>query len=80
MTRHNNPQDNAADEILSRIGLKVRELRKRQEKNYEDFARKHRINKVTLQRLETGKNFTMKSLIDVLRIMGISMDEFFKDF
>ncbi len=43
------------------------------------FAQKYNINKVTLQRLETGKNFTMKSLIEVLNILDVSLEEFFSD-
>ena len=69
----------SSDEILRRIGEKVRELRKDQDKNYEDFARKHQINKVTLQRLETGQNFTMKSLVEILGILDVSIEDFFRD-
>ena len=79
MTRTNKPMDNSTDEILSRIGLKVRELRRKQEKNYEEFAHKHSINKVTLQRLETGQNFTMKSLVEILAILDVSLGKFFRD-
>ncbi len=79
MSRKTNPPDDSADLILKRIGTKVRELRKKQEKNYEEFARKHRINKVTLQRLETGQNFTMKSLIEVLGVLEISLEDFFSN-
>ena len=79
MNRTNKPPDNAADEILLRIGLRVRELRKKQEKNYEAFARFNNLNKVTLQRLETGQNFTMKSLIVTLDSLGISLKDFFRD-
>ncbi len=52
------PSDDSSDILLKKIGNSVRELRKKREKNYEEFARKHKINKVTLQRLETGQNFT----------------------
>jgi len=79
MNRTNNPPDDSAVLILKRIGAKVRELRKKQEKNYEEFARLNKINKVTLQRLESGQNFTMKSLVEILGILRVSLEEFFRD-
>ncbi len=79
MSKHTKPQEESADLILKKIGIKVRELRKKQEKNYEIFAKNHKINKVTLQRLETGKNFTMKSLIEVLHVLGVSPEKFFRN-
>ncbi len=67
------------DQLLLIIGRKVRKLRKMQNRNYEAFAREHHFNKVTLQRIESGQNFTMKSLIELLGILGVSLEEFFTD-
>ena len=64
---------------LKEIGGLVREHRKSIEKNYEVFARNHKINKVTLARIEGGQNFTMSSLLLVLKSLGISPSDFFKD-
>jgi transcriptional regulator with XRE-family HTH domain len=67
------------DQLLLIIGSKVRKLRKMQNKNYEAFAKEHNFNKVTLQRIESGQNFTMTSLIELLNILGVSLEEFFSD-
>ena len=62
---------------LKEIGAKLRELRKANTTNYEHFANNNGLNKVTLSRLENGENFTMSSLIAVLRVLDISIEEFF---
>ena len=64
-------------DMLKRIGEKVRELRKASEPNYDTFSKKHHINKVTLQRIESGQNFTMTSFLQVLGALDISLQDFF---
>ena len=64
--------------ILKEIGAKVRTHRKVPYKNYEEFAKTFEFNKVTISRLENGENFTMSSLIQVLRVLDISLEDFFK--
>ena len=66
---------------LIRIGEKIRQLRKANDdyKNYEVFAFSHKINKVTLQRIECGENYNMESLLKVLDALGIKLSEFFSD-
>lgn len=67
------------NDLLKRIGGKIRELRKALEPNYELFSRKHHINKVTLQRIESGQNFTFASLLQVLKALDISLHDFFSE-
>lgn len=79
MTKRINPD--LPEEIqlkLTEIGQKVREHRKSIEKNYQVFAVKYKINKVTLSRIENGENFNMVSFLEVLNVLGISLEEFFK--
>ncbi len=64
------------ERLLTEIGSKVREHRKVVYKNYEDFAKDYSINKVTISRLENGENFTMSILIQVLRALDISLEDF----
>jgi transcriptional regulator with XRE-family HTH domain len=64
--------------VLKEIGSRLRTQRKSVAKNYEDFARDHQFNKVTISRIENGENFTMSSLIQVLRVLDISIEDFFK--
>jgi len=66
------------DLILKEIGARVKARRKLQTSNYETFAKKHHFNKVTVARIEAGENFTMTSLIQVLRVLDISLEDFFK--
>jgi len=64
--------------ILKEIGKRVKARRKLQTNNYETFAKEHHFNKVTISRIEAGENFTMISLIQVLRVLDISVEDFFK--
>jgi transcriptional regulator with XRE-family HTH domain len=64
---------------LKEIGEKVRSVRKNQYKNYEDFAKANNFNKVTISRLEQGENVTLKTLVEVLNALGVSVNDFFKN-
>lgn len=64
---------------LEQIGAKVRKLRKEMSPNYEDFASKSNINKVTLNRIERGKSVSIKLFICVLQKLKVpSLEDFFK--
>ncbi|MBN2836155.1 MAG: XRE family transcriptional regulator [Candidatus Delongbacteria bacterium] len=67
--------------VLIRIGEKIRMLRKQNPDfdNYEVFAFTHKINKVTLQRIERGENYNMESLLKVLNALDVSLSNFFSD-
>lgn len=69
------------DQRLIKIGEKIRQLRKANDdfKNYEVFAFTHKINKVTLQRIERGENYNMESLLKVLDALKIKLSDFFQD-
>jgi len=69
------------DQRLIEIGKKVRQLRKSNPDflNYEVFAFTHRINKVTLQRIERGDNCNMESLLKVLDALGVKLSDFFSN-
>ena len=66
------------DQKLNEIGGKVRLKRKAIDNNYVNFAAEHKINKVTLQRIEFGDNFKMSSLLEVLNAIGISLEDLLK--
>lgn len=67
------------DDILLKIGYKLRELRKKKGyTSYENFAFDHDIPRMQYWRLEKGKtNITIKSLEKLLKIHQISFIEFF---
>lgn len=66
------------DNILKEIGSRIRTKRKMVNKNYEDFARTHNFNKVTVSRIEQGSNSSLKSIIIIARTLDIPIEELFK--
>lgn len=72
-----NRESKIADEILKEIGVKVRDIRKSQYKNYEEFAKANGFNKVTVSRLEHGENVNLKTLIEVLCALNVPVNDFF---
>ena len=66
------------DNILNEIGSRIRTKRKMVNKNYEDFARAHNFNKVTVSRIEQGSNSSLKSIIIIARTLDIPIEELFK--
>ncbi len=72
------PSPRDVDLILKELGSRIRVKRKSVARNYEDFARDNQFSKVTISRIENGENFTLKSLVQVLRVLDISIEDFFK--
>lgn len=64
---------------LIKIGEKLRQLRKEAGyKSYETFAFDNEINRVQYGRMEKGNNMTIASLLKVLDVHKIGLEEFFK--
>lgn len=64
---------------IKSIGEKLVELRvKAGYTSAENFAFNNDINRVQYWRMESGNNFTMASLLRVLNIHKITLEEFFK--
>jgi transcriptional regulator with XRE-family HTH domain len=66
--------------ILQRIGWKLTELRKKKGyKSHETFSYDFNIPRMQYWRMENGKtNLTIKSLLKILSIHKMSVEEFFK--
>lgn len=66
--------------LLVDIGNRLAELRKKKGyKSHENFAWDHDLPRAQYWRLEKGKaNFTIKTLVKVLAIHNISLEEFFR--
>ena len=64
---------------LEKIGKKLEVLRVRSGyKSYEDFAIKNDLSRMQYWRIEKGKtNITLRSLIVILNIHNISLEDFF---
>jgi transcriptional regulator with XRE-family HTH domain len=68
------------DPRIIQIAEKLRELRiKKGYSNHEFFAWDNEINRVQYWKVEKGSNITIKTLLKILDIHGISLSEFFKE-
>ena len=64
---------------LIKIGERLREMRKGAGyKSYENFAFDKEINRVQYGRMEKGANMTVASLMRVLDVHKVSLEDFFK--
>ena len=72
-------EEEVLSNLLKRVGLKLAELRKQKGyTSHEDFALDHDIPRVQYWRIEKGQtNITMKSLIRLLTIHKLTVEEFF---
>jgi len=65
---------------IEKVANKVKQLRKDAGfTSFQSFAFTYEINRVQYWRIESGKNITLKTLIKVLDIHKITLEEFFKD-
>jgi hypothetical protein len=63
---------------LIKVGDRLRTLRKKAGyKSYENFAFDNEINRVQYGRMEKGTNITLLSLLKVLDIHKLTLEEFF---
>ena len=67
------------EETLLAIGERLKTLRiEKGFSSYEKFAWDNEINRVQYYRMEKGANITIKSLLKVLVVYGMTLEEFFK--
>ena len=72
-------KNNDIDPRLLEIANKLKELRKQKGyTSYEDFAIQNDLDRKQYWRIENGSNITLRSLIRILDIHGVSLNEFFK--
>ena len=68
-------------EILKRLGKRITELRKAKGyNNHEKFANAHDLNRPQYWSYEKGANLTFLSLLKITEALGVTLEEFFKDF
>ncbi len=64
---------------IGKIGSKIKKLRKDKGfSSYESFANEYDLNRVQYGRVERGQNITIKTLLIILAIHEITLEEFFK--
>jgi hypothetical protein len=76
-----NPISDDHKKILNKIGEKVHDLRKAKGLSIERFCYKNQIPRISYSNLESGKNFHMSTLLNVLDAHPEikSMHNFFND-
>ena len=71
--------DNDLDDRLKLVGARIRELRKQAGyTSYENFAQAHELDRKHYWRTEKGTNLSLTTLLKILDIHKISLEEFFK--
>ena len=72
--------DKESEETILLIAERIKTLRKgKGYSSYETFAFDYSINRVQYHRIEKGQNITLKTLINVLKIHNLTIQDFFKD-
>lgn len=68
------------DERILKIANKIKQLRLDMGfTSHEQFAWKYDINRVQYWRIEKGSNLTLNSLLRILDIHKLTLNDFFKD-
>jgi transcriptional regulator with XRE-family HTH domain len=72
-------EEEVLQQLTERIGKKFEELRKKKGySSYESFAFDHNLPRMQYWRIENGKtNITLKSLVRLLAIHKMTVEEFF---
>jgi predicted transcriptional regulator len=65
-------------EAMKQIGSRLTELRQGVEPNYKKLSDTHNINNMTLWRIQKGEDYKMSSLLQVLKAIGCTPEDFFK--
>ena len=73
-------EDKELDKEIFQVAEKIKTLRKgKGYTSYETFAFDFNINRVQYHRIEKGQNITLKTLIKILKIHNLTIQDFFKD-
>lgn len=68
------------DERIKMIAQKIKRLRiEAGYTSHENFAWEHELSRVQYWRVESGTNITLKTLLRILDIHKVTLEEFFKD-
>ncbi len=80
MVENQDSKETELDKRIVAIANKIKELRiQKGYTSHESFAWDNNLNRVQYWRIEKGTNITLKTLLSVLDIHGISLANFFKD-
>jgi transcriptional regulator with XRE-family HTH domain len=67
-------------ELLLKVGKRIKQLRKDRQMTYESIAKEMGLNRTTYNLMEQGKlNFQFSTLMLILKYHNLTVSEFFKD-
>jgi len=67
--------------VLKKVGERLKYFRKKAGyTNYDAFAYENNIHRSQYGQYENGKNLTIPTLSRLLKALGVTFEEFFKDF
>ena len=66
------------EEIQRKIGNRIRQLREATGLSQEKFANQHELDRRQVSRIENGTNFEINTLVDFIRALDITIQEFFE--
>jgi len=70
----------STDRRIVAIAKRIKQLRERKGyTSYENFAWDNNIPRMQYWRMEKGTNFTIKNLLKILDVHGMSLKEFFSE-
>jgi transcriptional regulator with XRE-family HTH domain len=73
-------KDKYTEEQLKNLGERLRTLRiEKGFSNYEQFAFEHNLPRAQYGRYEQGKDLRFSSLVKVIKALGVTMEDFFKE-
>lgn len=74
-------QQESKEEALQKLAKRIKQLRiERGYTSYEYFAYEHNISRAQFGRYERGEDLRFSSLLKVSNALGVTLEEFFKDF
>lgn len=68
------PDNLKIKDVKSEIGLLIKVLRKQQKLSRQDLADRLNLSRITIQNLESGRNFTIDTLLKVLEHFDVMFD------
>jgi hypothetical protein len=73
------PKKKEVNKRILKIGEKLKKMRiEKGDKSYEHFAFSNEIGRHQYWRIEQGANFTMETLLKILDVHKMTLEEFFK--
>lgn len=67
-----------AERIIADVGQRIAEVRRERRWTQQDFADKLKMEPQSVQRIERGTNLTIRSLVNIARVLGVATVSLFQ--